>query len=142
MKDITKRYSKGELTVVWKPKLCIHSEKCFKGLANVFDPNRRPWINLDNADTEAIKEQVRLCPSGALSYDSEEASPIGEGKSTSFTAQILPNGPILIKGMLTVIGVDGKSATTERSTALCRCGLSANKPYCDGSHKNFDFDDQ
>ena len=41
-KDIVKRYSNGELTVVWRPSLCVHSAVCVHGLPQVFDPRRRP----------------------------------------------------------------------------------------------------
>lgn len=68
MDDEVKRYSNGEVTVVWRPALCTHSTNCFKGLRRVFDPRRRPWINMSGADTRTIVEQVDRCPSGALSY--------------------------------------------------------------------------
>ena len=53
--------------VVWKPDICIHSAICFKGLAGVFDPRRKPWIDMSKADTNQIIEQVKKCPGGALS---------------------------------------------------------------------------
>ena len=68
MKDITKKYSNGEVTIVWKPNTCIHSAICFKGLSEVFDPQKRPWITPEGANTERIIEQVKKCPSGALTY--------------------------------------------------------------------------
>ena len=68
MKDITKKYTNGEVTVVWKPGICMHSMNCFNGLNNVFDPNKRPWVNANGATTEKIIEQIKKCPSGALSY--------------------------------------------------------------------------
>lgn len=64
----TLKYSNGEVTVVWKPEVCIHSAICFKGLREVFDPQKRPWVNINGAATDKIVEQVRKCPSGALSY--------------------------------------------------------------------------
>jgi len=64
----THKYSNGEVTIVWKPDICIHSAKCFKGLPEVFDPKKRPWINAEGATTERIIEQVKICPSGALSF--------------------------------------------------------------------------
>ena len=64
----TKKYSNGEVTVVWKPKVCIHSAICFKGLPGVFDPRRKPWIDMTQSGTERIIEQVKKCPSEALSY--------------------------------------------------------------------------
>ena len=67
MKSITKRYSKDDVTVVWAPDKCIHSGICFRGLAPVFDPRRKPWIIMDNASSSEIIAQVKKCPSGALS---------------------------------------------------------------------------
>jgi uncharacterized Fe-S cluster protein YjdI len=64
----THHYTNGEITIAWKPGLCIHSGICFKGLAEVFDPRRKPWIDMSQADTERIIEQVKKCPSGALSF--------------------------------------------------------------------------
>jgi uncharacterized Fe-S cluster protein YjdI len=68
MAQQTHHYSNGEITVVWKPGICIHSGICFKGLPGVFDPRRKPWIDMSQSDTQKIMEQVRHCPSGALSF--------------------------------------------------------------------------
>ncbi|HEX5172131.1 MAG TPA: (4Fe-4S)-binding protein [Cyclobacteriaceae bacterium] len=68
MKSITKKYSNGAVTIVWRPALCIHSGNCFRGLGEVFDPRKRPWITPENSTTEKIISQVNRCPSGALSY--------------------------------------------------------------------------
>ena len=68
MKDITKKYDNGEITVIWKAGLCAHSARCVKGLPAVFRPTIKPWININGAGTEAIINQVNQCPSGALSY--------------------------------------------------------------------------
>ena len=69
MTDITKRYSNGEITVVWQPAKCIHSAVCARGLPKVFDPSRRPWIELVSATSEQIVAQVGRCPSGALTIE-------------------------------------------------------------------------
>ena len=66
-KNVVKEYSNGEVTVVWQPHLCIHSKKCWKGLLPVFDPRRKPWIDMDAASSERIVAQVNECPSRALS---------------------------------------------------------------------------
>lgn len=68
MSDINKKYTNGEVTVVWKPSKCIHSAICFSGLSQVFNPKKRPWVNIQGAITQKIVEQVKQCPSGALSY--------------------------------------------------------------------------
>jgi len=73
--EVTKTYTNGEVTVVWKAGLCQHSAICFRGLPKVFDPRNRPWVNPQGASTAAIVTQVKKCPSGALSYlMNEEAS--------------------------------------------------------------------
>lgn len=64
----THKYTNGEVTVVWKPAVCQHSKICWKNLVEVFDPTKRPWINMEGATTERIIEQVKQCPSRALSF--------------------------------------------------------------------------
>lgn len=75
----THHYTNGEVTVVWQPKMCIHSTTCWKGLIEVFNPKEKPWIKMNGASTERIIEQVKKCPSGALSYflNQEETSKTG-----------------------------------------------------------------
>jgi uncharacterized Fe-S cluster protein YjdI len=68
-KAITKRYSNGAVTVIWQPAKCIHSGVCARGLPLVFDPQRRPWIDLAPATSAQIVAQVARCPSGALSIE-------------------------------------------------------------------------
>ena len=67
------KYSNGEVTIVWQPDLCRHSGICVRGLPAVFDNKRRPWIDPSQSDTLTIIEQVKKCPSGALSYFMNEA---------------------------------------------------------------------
>jgi putative redox protein len=61
-------YANDEITVVWKPELCQHSAKCWKGLPEVFDYKKKKWIDPQGAPSERIIEQVKQCPSGALSF--------------------------------------------------------------------------
>lgn len=68
----TIRYTRDEITVVWKPNVCIHSGICARGLPGVFDPKRRPWIDLSQAEKQQIIDQVKKCPSGALSLGIQE----------------------------------------------------------------------
>ncbi|MES2560322.1 MAG: (4Fe-4S)-binding protein [Bacteroidota bacterium] len=78
MKEVTKKYTNGEVTIIWKNAQCIHSSICWKGLNSVFNPKERPWIKPEGAPTQAIVEQVKKCPSGALSYYMN-----AEGETTS-----------------------------------------------------------
>jgi uncharacterized Fe-S cluster protein YjdI len=74
-RDIIKRYTNGEVTVIWQPSLCVHSAICFRGLPAVFDPRRRPWVVLDGQSTDTIIQQVEECPSGALSFERVTGKP-------------------------------------------------------------------
>jgi len=65
-------YSNGEITVVCKPDVCIHSGNCVKNLSTVFKPKERPWIQVENASSEEIMNAIDKCPSGALSYRKNE----------------------------------------------------------------------
>ncbi|MBC7884649.1 MAG: (4Fe-4S)-binding protein [Saprospiraceae bacterium] len=67
IKNVTKEYSNGEITVVWQSAKCIHSGNCVRNLSSVFKPQNQPWIQMNNAGTDEIIEAVHKCPSGALS---------------------------------------------------------------------------
>ena len=128
-----KEYSNGETTVVWEAEKCIHSAICAKGLPEVFRPKLRPWIKIDAVKTEAIINQVKQCPSGALRfYMNDEDDKTSETLETK--VEVLENGPLLVYGTLNVVNKDGSSETKNKTTAFCRCGASSNKPYCDGAH--------
>lgn len=141
MKEVIKRYTKDDLTVVWQPAKCFHSKKCFDGLSEVFNPNNKPWIQLDKSTAEEIIAQVKECPSGALSLEgaSVEAS-TKEVNANTTKVTVTKGGPLLVKGSLSIELANGEIVEKEGMTALCRCGASANKPYCDGSHQKIEFD--
>jgi putative redox protein len=67
MSTPTRTYTNGEIVVEWRPELCIHCQECFNGLPQVFDPNKRPWVNINGASSQEIIDQVNKCPSQALS---------------------------------------------------------------------------
>lgn len=137
-REIIKEYTNGELTIIWKPRTCIHSAECVKRLPNVYNPNEKPWIKAENATTEELKEQIEACPSGALSYrmnneeDKEEAN-------LETKIEVLENGPLLVYGTLHITNANGETEKKNKTTAFCRCGASQNKPYCDGAHREAQF---
>ena len=143
--SITKRYSNGEITVVWKPDLCVHSTICFQGLPSVFDPRERPWVRIGGATTEAIVRQVDACPSGALSWERDAmGAPSADAAAPAPAAPVVqvlarPNGPLVVHAALAVTLPDGSVVERARVTSFCRCGHSANKPFCDGSHSRVGF---
>lgn len=120
------------VTVTWDQKRCIHAAACVRAEPDVFDPDRRPWIDPDQADAEAIETAVHQCPTGALHMtrdgdDPEEAPP-------ETHVRLFPNGPLLVEGDVELVGSDGDVLLRDTRMALCRCGKSGNQPLCDGSH--------
>ena len=71
MEEKTLRYKheNGEITVLWRPKLCIHAGVCVRTLPEVYHPKDKPWVLPNNASTEALIRQIKACPSGALGYE-------------------------------------------------------------------------
>jgi len=65
-------YTNGEINVLWNSDLCTHCEYCHKGLPAVFNPDARPWVNMQGATTQEIVDQVQACPSGALMVEPVE----------------------------------------------------------------------
>lgn len=63
------KYSNGEIAVVWQPHLCKHAGICVKMLPKVYHPKEKPWVQVKNATTEKLIEQVNSCPSGALTFE-------------------------------------------------------------------------
>jgi uncharacterized Fe-S cluster protein YjdI len=144
-----KQYTNGEITVVWKPDVCIHSAVCFKGLQSVFNPSKRPWVNINGAETEKIVSQVNQCPSKALSFfwnsetaDNDSQTTEKETVETPIGAKIevIPNGPLVVEGKIKIKDAKGDESEKDK-IYLCRCGASSKKPYCDGSHKKIGFQD-
>jgi uncharacterized Fe-S cluster protein YjdI len=140
MKDITKKYSNGEVTIVWKPNLCIHSAICFNGLGEVFHPQEIPWITPEKSATQRIIDQINKCPSGALSFYMNSDSDKEDIKVNAETiVETSPNGPLLVYGNVSIKNSEGVITKKNNVTAFCRCGGSSNKPFCDGTHKEIGF---
>ena len=135
MEEKVKHYEKEDLTVVWKPSKCIHAEECVKALPQVYNPNERPWIKVENATSEELRAQIKLCPSGALSF--MEKNKEDKTESVQVQANVLPDGPIVLEGKIN-LKFNNESKIQEK-VALCRCGASSNKPFCDGTHSKIDF---
>jgi uncharacterized Fe-S cluster protein YjdI len=139
---LEKGYSNDEVTVYFDNDTCMHSGNCVGSLKSVFNPQNRPWINMQAAPSEEIIRVVKNCPSGALSYkrNSKMTEKINN-QGEEIYIKVNKGGPYLVKGNIKIVDKDGTETVKEGSIALCRCGESQNKPYCDGSHKNKEFDE-
>jgi len=133
-----KTYRTDDVTIIWKPDVCAHSTLCFKGLPEVFNPREKPWIKQFNASTEKLIEQINKCPSGALSYKLNNQNNTTMENET-IKIQLAHNGPLLVNGSVIIVDKDGNETKRDGNTALCRCGHSKNKPFCDGAHRANNF---
>ena len=66
MSEPTRVYRNDRIAVAWRDELCVHCKSCIQGLPAVFGLTKRPWVNIDGASPEEVRNQVSQCPSGAL----------------------------------------------------------------------------
>jgi uncharacterized Fe-S cluster protein YjdI len=160
-----RKYKNNEITVYWKPDACVHASYCYRELIEVFDPGRRPWVDMNGASTDRIIEVVNMCPTEALTWkwnDEDKNKDISidqtnhvifkrpellELKETAdsenpVSVKIMMDGPIVIKGDFTFQYSGNKKEMKDGIISLCRCGASNHLPFCDGTHRKIGFEDK
>jgi uncharacterized Fe-S cluster protein YjdI/CDGSH-type Zn-finger protein len=120
-------YRADGVTVFFDVQRCAHFAECVRGLPEVFDVNQRPWIQPSGAPAELVAEVVRRCPTGALHYELHDRP--GEAPDRPTHIHAVADGPIMLRGELRIDTPAGEIADVR--AALCRCGLTANQPFCD-----------
>ncbi|MFI6873563.1 (4Fe-4S)-binding protein [Streptomyces sp. NPDC050400] len=123
-----KPYPGNLVTVTFDGQRCLHAAECVRGLPQVFDTERRPWIQPDAAPADEVAAVVRRCPSGALRYELLDGTV--EVPPAATTIERTPDGRLVMRGDLRIRTADGSRAVEVRAT-LCGCGVSGNQPYCD-----------
>lgn len=135
---ILRDYPGDGYIVHWEPALCIHSANCVRSLPRVFDPKARPWIRVEGASADSVSAAVQRCPTGALRFERTDGTPPPPpAGSTVFTT--IPDGPLYVSGDIELTDGEGNVLRHATRLALCRCGASGNKPYCDNSHLRMGF---
>jgi uncharacterized Fe-S cluster protein YjdI len=137
-KPVVKEYATDEIAVEWEPRLCYHSLNCVRSLPQVFDKEGRPWVKADAASADEIEAAVARCPSGAL-----RARRIGAAapkRQQPLVLRASEKGPLLVSGGVRILGAGGDVLYEGERAALCRCGGSSNKPFCDGTHRTNGFE--
>lgn len=129
-----------DIDVTWDERLCIHVGECTRAEEGVFGGGKQPWGRPNDARPNEVAEIVRRCPSGALSFlrndDGREETAPNEN-----TVVVRSDGPYYLTGDLVVDGASDDMPGVGFRAALCRCGLSNNKPFCDNSHEAGGFRD-
>jgi uncharacterized Fe-S cluster protein YjdI len=133
----TRSYASDAIEVHWEPRLCIHVQHCVHRLPAVFRADERPWIVVDGADADAVAETIEQCPTGALHRRLDGGAE--EDAPSETVVDPRPDGPLFLRGRLRIVGDDGHVVREDTRVALCRCGGSANKPFCDGTHGRIGF---
>jgi uncharacterized Fe-S cluster protein YjdI len=136
-KPLVKAYATDEIVVEWEPRLCFHSGNCSRLLPKVFDRDRRPWIKADEASADEIEATVSQCPSGALRARRLNGA---ARREEPFEICASAGGPLLVRGGVRILDAGGNLLYEGERAALCRCGGSGNKPFCDGTHKTNGFE--
>jgi uncharacterized Fe-S cluster protein YjdI len=158
MQGENREYTNGEITVIWQSGKCVHATTCYRELIEVFNPRKRPWVNMIGAPTERIIEVVNKCPTDALTYKWND-----EGKNKAYsdagnkkvkaannigskipavipvTLQVMRDGPLVVQGTFEVFSEKGEKLKHMEMTSFCRCGASNNPPFCDGFHRKIGF---
>jgi uncharacterized Fe-S cluster protein YjdI len=160
-----RKYKNNEITVYWKPDACVHASYCYRELIEVFDPGRRPWVDMNGASTDRIIEVVNMCPTEALTWkwnDENKNKDISidqtnhvifkrpellGSKETAdsenpVSVKIMMDGPIVVKGDFTFQYSGNKKEMKDGLISLCRCGASNHLPFCDGTHRKIGFEDK
>ncbi len=135
-----REYEGKELSVFDNRVTCSHAKECVSNLPSVFRLGERPWIAPDNASAVEVITTIKKCPSGALSYsiDGDRVRDFGQSPEIHITK----DGPYNVEGFIQINILDDMQPPSKEHFALCRCGASKNKPYCDGTHKEVGFSDQ
>ncbi len=132
-------FSGNEIEVTWDSRLCIHIAECSQAKGELFLTGRQPWCSPDLVTREDVRDVVERCPSGALNYNDKSGQPeqaVGEN-----TVAVAYNGPLFVTGDLQIEPAPDDMPGIEFRAALCRCGQSKNKPFCDNSHEKAGFRD-
>lgn len=134
------KYDGSRATVSWHSSLCIHIGECGRAKGELFVAGRKPWCQPDHSSDDEVAEVVLRCPTGALTVDYADGSRSEKADSEN-TVHVAYNGPLFVRGDLSIENAPDDAPGLNYRAALCRCGQSQNKPFCDNSHEQAEFRD-
>lgn len=134
------KYDGEKINVEWDGRLCIHIGECGSSEGDLFVGGRNPWCKPDLVSVDEVVDVVKRCPTGAITFESDDGS-VTETADTENTVTVSYQGPYFIRGDLEIEGARDDMPGVKFRAALCRCGASKNKPFCDNSHEEIGFKD-
>jgi CDGSH-type Zn-finger protein/uncharacterized Fe-S cluster protein YjdI len=131
---------RGELADVhWDARLCIHVAECSQAQGELFVAGRQPWCIPDKSSPQELAAVCERCPSGALTYTDKSGR--SEQAAPENTVNVIHAGPLYLRGDLKLQDAPMDMVGIRFRAALCRCGQSRNKPFCDNTHLETGFRD-
>ena len=135
------QYEGEQVEVTWDGRLCIHIGECGRADNALFEAGRKPWCAPDTVSADDAIDVCLRCPTGALTYKRADGAG-GEVADSENVVVVANNGPLYLRGALAIDGAADDMPGVAYRAALCRCGLSKNKPFCDNSHEDGNFRDR
>lgn len=135
------KFDGEQVEVSWDGRLCIHVGECTRAKGGLFVSGRDPWGQPDLGQPDYVAEVVRRCPTGALAYKRKDGG-AEESTPQRNSVTLSNNGPAYFEGDLRIDGAAADMPGVRRRAALCRCGDSKNKPFCDNTHEKQEFRDR
>jgi CDGSH-type Zn-finger protein/uncharacterized Fe-S cluster protein YjdI len=133
-------YEGTHLDATWDGRLCIHVGECTRARGKIFASGRDRWGQPDREEPETVVAVIERCPTGALTYGRKDGG-AGETPPGENTVMVANHGPLYVRGDLRIVGAADDMPGVVFRAALCRCGKSARKPFCDNSHEGAGFRD-
>jgi len=139
MKTKKLSYESDDIKITYDLKRCIHARECVNGLRDVFDAGKRPWVQPDEAQADEIADVIERCPTGALHYERKDGGPEEDVPDVN-SIIVIPDGPVYLRGDIEIQDPEGNTLLQDTRVSICRCGASANKPLCDNTHLDIEFE--
>jgi len=131
-------YEGKSVTISYDATRCIHVGECVRGLGQVFDTKKTPWINPDSAAVEDVVDVIKRCPTGALKFIRKDGGAAEQPEAVNCVT-VSADGPLYVQGRIQINRPDGSVLLNDTRVAFCRCGATRHPPYCDGRHEKIGF---
>ena len=134
------KYKGKNIVVSFISDRCTHVAACLRGAPEVFNSRRQPWVDPDAAPPDRVADVILRCPTGALHFERLDGGP-EESIPDENTVILNEDGPLYLRGNIEIQSKDGDVLLQDTRIALCRCGFSRHKPFCDNFHIMNEFID-